>query len=555
MVESTIGLSILGAMPPCLAEIVEGGYFSIARIITMLVLLVPWLYLAPKVSKDALRLRLPQTLWAGLAMGSGALGVLIWLVTPYFAVGLIVYLVLVSAAMLSYLTYRNRHVPREQRIGPDSLTSFFQSTKKIPIAPPVTKVKIYDHNSRIVAPSPSWSNTDVQAYNLLQTFLYQVLSRRASEADVSPDGENARVRLVIDGTILDGPPMELAQSEAMIQFLKPLGGMNAQDHRRPQKGTMSVDLAQGATEVVLATAGSTGGQQLQLRVRQEIIQTRLGELGMSDEVLASVRELCKQPGLILVSGRSGSGLTSTLYSLLREHDSYTQQIVTLEKAPAVEMENVTQNRYESDDQLASALTSALRRDPDVILLDSCPDSKTAEVILEASSRKAVTLGVPASESFVALAKWVKLCGQSQSAMQNLRAVLCQILVRKLCPACREKYRPDPQILAKANIPADKVDGFYRTPTRPRVDERGNPVTCQTCQNTGYYGRTGVFELLEVTDEIRQMVSQGATLSAIKSACRKNRMLYLQEQALAKVITGVTSIQEVIRVSQESQAKK
>ena len=552
MVEPTTGLSILGVMPPCLAEI---EYFSLAKIVAMLVLLFPWLYLAPKLSKDALDLRLSQTLWAGLTLGAGALGVLIWLLTPYFIVGTIVYLVLVSASMLSYLTYRNKHVQPEQRIGPDSLNRLFQKSKKTQTASVVTKVKIYDHNSRIVAPSPTWSNADVQAYNQLQSFLYEVLWRRASEADVSPDGDRARVRLVIDGTVLDGPEMDLAQSEAMIQFLKPLGGMNAQDHRRPQKGMMSVDLAQGATEVVLATAGSTGGQRLQVRVRQEIIQTRLGELGMSDEVLASIREMCKQPGLVLVSGRGGSGVTSTLYSLLREHDSFTQQIVTFEKTPAVEMENVTQNRYENDDLLADALSSALRRDPDVVMLDACPDSKTAEIIVEAASRKAILLGQSASESFVALAKWVKLCGQPQTAMRDLRGVLCQILVRKLCPTCREKYRPDPQILAKANIPADKVESFYRTPTRPRVDEKGNPVTCQTCQNTGYYGRTGVFELLEVTDEIRQMVAGGAALAAIKSACRKNRMLYLQEQALAKVIAGVTSIQEVIRVTQESQAKK
>ncbi len=552
MVEPTIGLSIFGAVPPCLAETEP---FSIVKIVTMLVLLLPWLYLAPKVSKDALDLRLSQTLWAGLALGSGALGALIWLLTPYFAVGMIVYLVLVSASMLSYLAYRNKNVQPEQRIGPDSLSGLFQKSKKAQAATPVTKVKIYNHNSRIVAPVPAWSDADVQAYNNLQNFLYEVLWRRASEADVSPDGDHARVRLVIDGTILDGPVMELAQSEAMIQFLKPVGGMNAQEHRRPQKGMMSVDLAQGATEVVLATAGSTGGQRLQVRVRREIIQTQLSELGMSDEVLASVREMCKQPGLVLVSGRGGSGVTSTLYSLLREHDSFTQQIVTFEKSPAVEMENVTQNKYEGDDQLAAALESALRRDPDVIMLDSCPDAKVAGVIVEAAGRKAMLLGLPASESFVALAKWVKLCGQPQSAMRDLRSVLCQILVRKLCPTCREKYRPDPQILAKANIPADKVESFYRTPTKPRVDEKGNPVTCQTCQNTGYYGRTGVFELLEVTDDLRKMVSDGAALSAIKSACRKNRMLYLQEQALAKVIAGVTSIQEVIRVSQEAQSKK
>ncbi len=457
MVEPIIGLSIVGVMPPDPTQLAEGGYFSIAKIITMVVLLLPWLHLAPKISKDALNLRLSQPFWAGLALGSGAIGVLIWLLTPWFFVGMIVYLVLVSASMLGYLTYRNKHVQPGQRIGPENLGGLFQKNKKAQTAAPVTKVKIYDCNSRIVAPSPTWSSTDVQAYNQLQSFLYEVLWRRASEADVSPDGERARVRLVIDGTLTDGPEMDLAQSEAMIQFLKPLGGMNAQDHRRPQKGMMSVDLAQGATEVVLATAGSTGGQRLQVRVRREIIQTRLPELGMSTEVLASVREACKQPGLILVSGRGGSGTTSTLYSLLREHDSFTQQIVTFEKSPAVEMENVTQNRYETDDQLAAALTSALRRDPDVIMVDSCADPKVAEVVAEASKTKAVSLGVSAGDTFVALAKWVKLCGQSQSAMQNLRIVLCQILVRKLCPTCREKYRPDPQILAKANIPADKVD--------------------------------------------------------------------------------------------------
>ncbi len=419
---------------------------------------------------------------------------------------------------------------------------------------PVNKVKLYDHDSRIIAPTPTWPAEDIEAYNHAQDFLYDMLWRRASEGDITPDGDHARVRLVIDGMITQIEEIELARSEAMIQFLKAPAGMNPEDRRRPQKGQISVDLAQGATEITLATAGTTGGQRLLLRVRQEIIQTRLAELGMSGPVLAAVREMCKHPGLVLVSGRGGSGVTSTLYSLLREHDSFTQQIVTFEKNQAIELENVTQNRYEADDGLAAALVSALRRDPDVLLVDTCPNAQSAEVVVEAAEKKSVILGISASETFVALAKWVKTCGQAGPALANLRGVLCQMLVRKLCPNCREKYRPDPQILAKVNIPADKVEAFYRPPSKPRVDEKGNPIICPTCQGTGYYGRTGVFELLEVTDEIRQLVADGSPLGAIKAACRKNKMLYLQEQALAKVIAGVTSIQEVIRVSQEA-AKK
>jgi type II secretory ATPase GspE/PulE/Tfp pilus assembly ATPase PilB-like protein len=124
-----------------------------------------------------------------------------------------------------------------------------------------------------------------------------------------------------------------------------------------------------------------------------------------------------------------------------------------------------------------------------------------------------------------------------------------MLLRKLCPNCRESYVPNPEMLAKANLSGQRIERFYRPPTKPLTDEKGNPIGCVACQGTGYLGRTAVFELLEVTDEVRQLIVTGATLAQIKATCRKNRMLYLQEQALQRVIDGVTSVQELIRVSQ------
>jgi type II secretory ATPase GspE/PulE/Tfp pilus assembly ATPase PilB-like protein len=123
-----------------------------------------------------------------------------------------------------------------------------------------------------------------------------------------------------------------------------------------------------------------------------------------------------------------------------------------------------------------------------------------------------------------------------------------MLLRKLCPACKEAFRPAKEMLVKLNLPAEKIDKFYRPPTKPQVDEKGNPVICPTCRGTGYMGRTAAFELLEFNDEIRQLVIQNAPLAQLKAACRKSRMLYLQEQALRKVIEGLTNIEEVIRVS-------
>jgi type II secretory ATPase GspE/PulE/Tfp pilus assembly ATPase PilB-like protein len=161
----------------------------------------------------------------------------------------------------------------------------------------------------------------------------------------------------------------------------------------------------------------------------------------------------------------------------------------------------------------------------------------------------VLLGMHAGDTFVALARWVKVCADRVAAMEHLRAVLCQVLLRKLCTNCREAYTPDPQILAKANLTTQTIGKFFRPPTVPLTDEKGHPIICPACQGSGYLGRTAAFELLEVTDEVREAVARRAPLTEIKAACRKNKMMYLQEQALRKVIEGETSVQEILRVSQ------
>ncbi len=260
-------------------------------------------------------------------------------------------------------------------------------------------------------------------------------------------------------------------------------------------------------------------------------------------------------GVILIAGPKASGLTSTLYSLVREHDAFMMQIFTLEPKPVVDLENITQFPYGEPETLTEALAVALRRDPDVMVVDGCEDPKTIQMAAEAADAKLLLVSMRAADSFTALAKWVKGIGHAESAMTNLKAVICQRLLRRLCPACREAYRPDPLLLAKINMPADGVEQFYRQHTGPLTDAKGKPYTCPTCQGSGYFGRTAIFEMMEVTDDIRQMVAGGTSLSQIKAACRKNKMLYLQEQGLQKAIDGTTSVQEVIRVTEPQKKKR
>ena len=529
-----------------------GGYVSLVKVFFMLVLTVPWLMVAPWIHKDVFRVHGSQAKWGSVVLLAGVLGICIWLLVPFYFVGMAVYVVLTGAAAIAYVTWRDGRVDPVQRIlTAQVLGAVFQ--RRAGKEEILTRVKIYDRDGTIVRPpDPETASVqDCHTYNVVQEFLANVLMRRASEADVTPKGrQSAVVRFVVDGMLYDQPPLELAEADALIQFLKAPAGMDLPERRRPQEGHVSVDFGGKAVEITIAATGTTGGQRMQFRVTQEAIRTELDRLGMSGDVFQRAGTMvARSNGLVMVSGRPGSGVTSTLYSMLRRHDAFVKQLVTLEAKAATDLENVTQNVYGDPGKLADALTAALRHDPDVVVVDRCDDSESAEVIRQGAARKLILLGMPAGDSFTALARWIKVCGDAARAMAILRGVLCQALVRKLCPACRQSYRPDRQLLAKANIPAGGVERFYRPPKPGRVDEKGKLIVCPTCQNTGYVGRTGVFELLEVTDEIRKLVADQAPLSRIKAACRKNNMQYLQEVALQKVIEGITGIQEVIRVTQ------
>lgn len=539
--------------PECmlLAAVPElGGYFSVPKIVVMLVLLVPWLQACAWASKDITRVHTQRLVWLPLVMGSGVLAVVLWLAAPWFMFGLAAYLVLVGGAITAYVVHRNKRVvPKAKVFTAAHLRTLLhrQKEQKVEI---VQKLKLYDSLTRPVFP-PAENEPELrQIYNLVQTFLHNVITYRASEVEIIPSGPQSAVRFAIDGVIQPQPAMDHIEAETLIDYLKTLAGLNVEDKRRPQMGKVNIEMGAVATDMTVSTAGTTHGQRLGLRVVLEAVRTDIGQLGMPEDLRDRLEHLNAQSkGMTIVSSLHSNGATSTLYSLLRLHDAFTKQLVTLEANPKIELENVAQQKYADQNELLAKLASVLRRDPEIIMVDNCQSPQAAALLRETAETKNVLLGLSADSTFVALAKWVKLNSDHVApALGCLKTVVCQVLVRKLCPGCKEEYRPARDMLAKLNLPAEKIDKFYRPPTKPLTDEKGNPITCATCRGTGYYGRTAAFELLELSDEIRQLVAEGASLNRIKAACRKNRMLYLQEQALRKVIEGVTSIEEVVRVS-------
>ncbi len=544
---------ILAGLPPL------GGYVSLVKVVFMLLLITPWLVILPWIHRDVARVRGSQTQWMLIVGMTGLVGFIAWLFLPMYFAGLAIYLVLVSAVIAGYVFWRDGRVgPGDKLLSTIRARGFMLWGKGVTVEV-VERVKVYDdRNVLLPPPDPATASIpECETYNNVQEFLANMLINRASEADISPGAQqDAVVRFIVDGVLSVQPSLSLADSDMLIQSIKPLAGLDAEERRRPQEGLLSLDFFGNQVEVGVTTTGSTGGQRMQFRTMHEALRTKLDELGMTDNILKSARAICNaDSGMILVAGRKGSGVTSTLYSLLRCMDAYTKRLVTLEAKTARDMENVTQTVYGDPKKLPEMLTAAIRRDPDVIMVDACPDAQTAALLAEASASKLVVLGVGAADTFTAMALWLKACGDAKKAVTNLRGIFCQALIRNLCPACRQPYRPDPDFLAKANMASSQIERFYRPPDAGRVDEEGNPIVCPSCQGTGYVGRTGVFELLEVTDEIRQLVVEKAQLAQIKAACRKNGMQYLQENALAKVIDGMTSIQEVIRVTQQGKKKK
>jgi type IV pilus assembly protein PilB len=188
------------------------------------------------------------------------------------------------------------------------------------------------------------------------------------------------------------------------------------------------------------------------------------------------------------------------------------------------------------------------REPDVFMINEVRDPKSAAILIKyAAAGHRVYVGTRAANTFEALSNWRKIVGNDKQAMQNLEMIINGRVLRKLCTACKVGYAPDPATLRKMNMDPDRISKLYQARTEPLRDAKGNPLSCEFCHDLRFHGRTGIYEILQVDDEVRQIVTSGGSVNQLKAIFRKQRSKYLQEQALSLVEAGDTSIQEVLRV--------
>ena len=538
-------------MPDLLLLSVEyGGYISIIKLITFLVLFFLWLPLIGWVYNDAKAVETKEVFWAGVVLGAGAAGAIIWLIIPIFIIGMLLYLIAVGATSLAYVKHRNARVLDFDRVlTVQHIKGLFASEEK-----KLGSMKnfVFFTANKNEVPIPEPKTTEFFGYKTAYEMLSDAIWRRASTIAFSPTAQDYSIIYHIDGTPLKQPSIAREQMKYLIHFLKHLADLDTKEIRKPQKGKFRVSKDKENTEWEVTTAGSTAGEQVKLKLLTKEGIVRLADIGlMRDqyEQLNGFREL--NQGLFIVAGPKKSGVSTTLYALLRNHDAFLNSINTLEKQPSAELPNITQNIYTLSDTgtttFGKRLQALVRMGPDVVGVADCEDAETAQVACaSAQDGKILYVTLEADSVIQALGRWLKVVGDRNLVTETLLGISNQRLIRKLCNECKQAYTPDKELFRKFNISAEKTKVLYRA-GKVQYDKHGKPVTCEHCQGTGFVGRTAVFETIIITDELKTAIKQAKSLPEIGAQFRRAKMLYLQEQALRKVISGTTSVNEMIRV--------
>ena len=551
--DNTFTSALLAAVPGV------GPYVSPIKVGIVVALLILWALAVQWVDRDTDVVKTKRKQWNLVTLSGGFVAFVVLFVPPWAGlwsvVGFAFWLVLAGGSLLAYVLHRNGLVLPDARVLTRSHFKrlFLGAGRRKTVEGKGQRVRITDHSGEFVEfPEDMDEARDFQA---AQDFLYELCWRRVSDADMVMGKDRYRLVYRIDGIGTehpDGIPVE--EGERVIRCLKRLAGLNVEEIRRPQTGRIEVALLSrdgdaGYTEV--QTSGTTAGERLRLHVRSGPDLLKLEDVGIAPQRLKTLLEILAKPtGLFVISAKPRSGLTTTQYAALRTHDVYLQDIHTLERRPLLELDNITQRIHDganADVHFARMLQSVLRREPDIVMIGECEDRETAQIASRAAAGdRKIYLGIHAKDCFDALGKYLAFVEDHKLASRALIGVINQRLVRLLCEECREAFRPDPATLKKLNLPADKIERFYRPPSAPVLDKKGDVVPCRSCQGTGYVGRTGVFELMLVDEPVSQLIAAAAPINKIKTQCRKNRMYYLQEEGLLKVIEGVTSMNEVLR---------
>lgn len=372
---------------------------------------------------------------------------------------------------------------------------------------------------------------------------------RSSDVHIEPQERATRVRYRIDGILQEKLTIPRALHSALVSRIKILSGMKIDEKRLPQDGRFNFKVADQDTDLRVSSLPTTWGEKVVMRLLKKTGGVPdLPELGLRGKALKNLQEAILRPhGIILICGPTGSGKTTTLYSIISRINTPKVNIVTLEDPIEYKIAGVNQVQVNSQVGLtfASGLRSFLRQDPNIILVGEIRDQETADLAIQASlTGHLVFATLHTNDASGALPRLLDMGAQPYLLASSMTAIVAQRVTRKIHDTCKKAYKPEPEIM-------EDIKSFLG-PLYP-TNHDGNLYKGegdQECGNSGYYGRVGIFEVLPVTDAISKLILERSPASAIEKKAREEGMISLKQDGYSKVLEGTTTIEEVLRVAQE-----
>jgi general secretion pathway protein E len=389
-------------------------------------------------------------------------------------------------------------------------------------------------------PTPTGLDSD-DVVQLLDSLILDAVQARASDMHIEPKEDRLRVRYRIDGVMNEQPPVKAKLALPIISRVKVLAKMDIAERRQPQDGTFKVDLGTlGRVSLRASTFPCFEGEKLVMRILRAGDILPMDQLGMAPGQVRQMRGLVAHTGgLLLVTGPTGSGKTSSLYAALSELDTKRLNIVTLEDPMEVQLPDITQGQVNrrAGFTFSSGLRAILRQDPDVILVGEMRDPETAAIAVQASLTGHLVLSTMHTNSAIeTITRLIDIGLEPYIVANALLGVISQRLVRVVCPHCAEEYTLGRDVTEEVGFPIPPESRFRRA------------IGCERCLHTGFRGRTGIFELVEMGDRLRTMIKGKAENHDIKAHLRERGIPTLRRVGFQIALQGKTTAAEVLRVT-------
>jgi len=376
---------------------------------------------------------------------------------------------------------------------------------------------------------------------LLNMVILLAIKDQASDIHLEPFEDEFKIRVRADGVLYEMVPPPRHLAAAIVSRVKVMANLDIAERRMPQDGRIELNVGGNSVDLRVSVLPTMFGEAVVMRVLDRtVVQLDLGKIGMDPHTLSRFRQMIHRPnGIVLVTGPTGSGKTTTLYSALNELNDIESKIITTEDPIEYEIEGLVQVPINADIDVtfAKALRAILRHDPDKILVGEIRDFETAEIAVQSSLTGHLVFSTLHTNDAPSAVTRLRDMGIPPFLITaTVEAVLAQRLVRRICVECRMEFEPSDELLMELQLPIEQARRykFYYGKGCPR------------CNNSGYKGRTGIYELLEVNDDIRDMISSDASVDEMRNLARSQGMTTLREAGLKLIFDGITTIDEIVR---------